>query len=448
MYITIVKRFFLLNTLLLLLLIATACSLFNEIETDPTTSATITSEIPTPINTPLPQPADSEGANQPAPIAEIPRLTVWTIPSISPRSEVPGGTLLATQLALFDENHPNFELFIELKAATGQGGIMSYLLASRGVAPTILPDLALIPAEQIPEAVANELIYPLTPLLSEEMINDLYPVSSALGSVDGQLYGYPYALNGIQHLVYDSTALETVPEVWEDLADTAALFVFPADSTTGGRLLLQFYMDEGGSLVDGSNQPSLELEPLIAAYTTFNTAQQAGRILTQSNALVTLDDSWLVFQNSDANATMTTAAQYLQLRSQGLTDNFAVAPLPGPNGPLTSQLSGWAWVITTNDPARQALAAELLTWLVNGPNLGDWSWQVQRLPSRRSAFERWPNDPYISFLQSELERATVYPQIANGTIMDAFTEAMFTLTSPAGIAPEVLAEMTIQAIKQ
>lgn len=443
MYTTLVKRFIYL-TFILLLSSTAACSLLDETDNNPIPNPTATAEIPTPVNTPL---GETPNTTPPATINELSRLTVWTIPSISPRSEIPGGAALASQLAVFDENHPDFELFVELKAATGQGGILSYLQAGKGVATSILPDLALIPAEQIPEAVSNELIYPLDPLLSAELIEDLYPVGRQLGSVDEQLYGYPYALTGIQHIVYDTSSLQTMANSWLNMVDTGTVLVFPVNSTIAGRLLLQFYLTEGGTLVDGTNQPNLEAAPLTTSLTQINTIKQDEIILPQTNSLATLTDSWLVFQNSTANATITTAEQFLQIRAQENTDVYAFTAVPGPRGPLTSQVSGWVWVITTNDPARQALAAELLTWLVNGSNVGEWSLQVQRLPARRSAFEGWPDDAYIRFLQSELERATVYPQIANGVIIDALTQAMFTMTSPAGASPEVLAETTIQMIK-
>lgn len=443
MYTTFVKRFIYL-TFVLLLTSTAACSLFDETDTAIAPNPSSTAEIPTPVNTPA---AEVPNTTPQATTNELNRLIVWTIPSISPRSEIPGGAALASQLAVFDENHPDFELFVELKAATGQGGILSYLQAGKGVAPAILPDLALIPAEQIPEAVSSELVYPLDPLLRADLIDDLYPVGRQLGTVDGQLYGYPYALTGIQHIVYDTSSLETMANSWLNMVDTGTVLVFPINNTIAGRLLLQFYLTEGGTLVDGTNQPNLEAAPLTTALTQINTIKQDNIILPQTNSLATLTDSWLVFQNSTANATITTAEQFLQIRAQENTDVYAFTAVPGPRGPLASQVSGWAWVITTSDPARQALAAELLTWLVNGPNVGEWSQQVQRLPARRAAFESWPDEAYIRFLQSELERAAVYPQVANGVIIDALTQAMVVMTSPAGSSPEVLAETTIQAIK-
>ncbi|MBK8432613.1 MAG: extracellular solute-binding protein [Chloroflexi bacterium] len=418
-----------------------ACGLSGTADTLPTPTATIA--IPTPVNTPASVP-NTAGESPTA--ARTNQLIVWTIPSIAPRPEIEGGPILADQLDVFNDSHPDIEVIIEIKAATGQGSIVSYLEAGRPVAPSILPDLILIPTDQVGTAVAEGLIYPLETLLPAELIDDLYPVGRTLGEVNNTLYAYPYAFSGLTHLAYDRNAITTtLPTRWADLNQPPNVMVLPANGKPGADLLLQFYLAEGGVLSDDNNQPLLEVEPLTRALRTLATSQQENLLLPQSNALSSMDDAWLVFQTSKANLTLVAVSQFLRVRGQGNSDGFAA--VPGLGGPLPPRVSGWAWAISTADPARQALAAELITWLVNPPNHAEWSQQSLRLPSRYASFAEWPHtDPYIAFLETELERSLPYP-VFGSNISDAFRTALVALTSPSGEPPDVLAEQAAQAVR-
>jgi ABC-type glycerol-3-phosphate transport system substrate-binding protein len=109
-------------------------------------------------------------------------------------------------------------------------------------------------------------------------------------------------------------------------------------------------------------------------------------------------------------------------------------------------VKGWAWAISTPDPVRQEMAAELLTWFASGPNLGEWSVAASMLPSRREAFLEWPaNNAYITFLQSELDRAEAFPNAANSTIISALSTAVFVVISSAK-SPQTAAEEAAAAV--
>jgi hypothetical protein len=95
---------------------------------------------------------------------------------------------------------------VQQKAATGQGSILNYLRTGRGVAPTILPDLIAIPANQLETAFNENLLFPVGGLVSQEMLEDLYPAALDFASPKASVRGIPFILTDQQHLVYNQTS--------------------------------------------------------------------------------------------------------------------------------------------------------------------------------------------------------------------------------------------------
>lgn len=440
------KHYRLLLLLLALALVLGACAFSGE---DDNAASTPTVELPTPANTPA-RPVNGEPFRETTSTQPLITFTVWTVPDISPRTEVPGGSALLEQLEAFDASHPDLELFVELKNVSGQGGMLSYLRTGRTIAPSILPDMLLLPSNQLNTAARESLIYPLDNLpIDDEHFDDLYPAARQLVTIDGSIYGYPIALTNLHHLAYHSTAItETIPSTWNafiDLNHTAPSgFIFPAAGPAGGTLLLQFYLAHGGRLADDSGAARLDLDPLTAALSDLARAGSNGFLSTLSTDTNALAESWQLFQDGAAGSTLTDVEQYLNQRS--LLQDSAFAPLPGPTTPFSPTVTAWAWAITTPDPARQALAAELISWLGSAANQGEWSAQSRRLPARRTALEAWPaDDPYTAFINGLAESAQPYPAQASGTILSALNAAAVAVIE-SGMTPQQAAQEAIDAI--
>ena len=193
------------------------------------------------------------------------------------------------------------------------------------------------------------------------------------------------------------------------MTDVNGQFVFPGAGMAGASLVLQFYLAGGGSLVNEAGQPALQVEPLTNALTQFSMAQSSDFLLVADNNITSPDEVWQLFQGDVSLLALTTAGQYLTLRSPEFEPEYA--PVSGLDGPLTPLLDGWAWAITTTDPTRRALALELMASLTANENLGEWSYASNILPAQRRAFDFWPTDDgYSQFMQAELERADAFPQ--------------------------------------
>src|SRR5690606_22363302 len=98
-------------------------------------------------------------------------------------------------------------------------------------------------------AASEGLIFPLDTELLDEAVEDLFPVARELVEVNDEIYGYPFAMTNLNHMVYDRNVItETVSTDWSQLvADTPGVFVFPAAGSAGASVTAHFYRQLGGT---------------------------------------------------------------------------------------------------------------------------------------------------------------------------------------------------------
>ena len=130
------------------------------------------------------------------------------------------------------------------------------------------------------------------------------------------------------------------------------------------------------------------------------------------------------------------------------SSELAYSRVPGPSGPLTPLTTTWAWAVTTPDPARQALAAELIAALTVPEALAGWAARSQLLPARREALALLAQEgEYYRFVEAELERAEAMPISESSRLLAAIGDAVFqVLTTDA--SPEAIAEQTVLSLRQ
>lgn len=415
--------------LFLLALALASCGLLdNPEDTEVAVSATLEPATPETIVEPQGTPIFEI---QPATTPEAVELKVWIPPLIAVRTEE-GTQILAEQLQTFNSKHPDVAIKVEQKQARGSGNILSYLRTGRGVAPSVLPDVIVLPTELLSAAGNENLIFAFDEEFDLDEMEPLFPSAQQLVRPQEEFLGYPFALVGLPHLVYNSNVLtSTLPLTWERLiSNPERRLVMAADGSDGALLALQFYLDAGGAVANDLGQPILEMDPLIVALDALQAGRDSEFIVPQSSGLSTEDQTWQVFLGGGATIVRTTSDHFLGELTTGLPIEYTVTP--GIDRPLTPLASGWAWAISTSDPARRALAYELILDLVAAPSLGLWSEESDILPSRRDALETWTRDEaYTGFMKQELERAHPMPVAPNSKLLTVLGDAAFQVVSGA-----------------
>lgn len=402
-----------------------------------------------PQGTPIVSPT---GANTPAagvpvnitPVAQL--LIIWLPPEIATRT-TPGSETFLQQLQQVTADIPNLEVRVEQKAVSGQGGMLNYLRTGRHVAPDILPDLIILPVEQLGAALNDSLIYPLNGLLDEAALGALYPAARTLAQPDAQIAGYPLAITGLGHLAYTPGVFSEGPaRTWEELlALPGQSLVIAGGGRAGATLALQLYLDAGGVLINETGQSVLQVEPLRRALEQLAAGRASGLIATQSGSAGTIMEAWQLFMSGGGTMVQTTADQLLLTQTTGRP--LAYAPLPGINGRLIPLVNGWAWAVSTPEPAQQRLAVQVMLALMEAERLAAWSYASGILPARQDAFALWPQDnAYVAFLGPELLLARPFPTAATNTIMGILGNAVADVLSQAK-TPQVAAEEASAALR-
>lgn len=426
-----------------LLLLAVACSLMQQEQGIQSTPEPLSTTVPT---TPVPQPTlELPGVNQNA--ANIP-LRLWIPPEIGARTDA-GAQELVSQIRAFETSLSSTGVTLEQKTVEGSGGMLNYLQTGRTVAPSVMPDIVAVPTSVLNEPRYRDLFYPIGGLIDPSFIQQIYPAPASQVVRDNQVFGYPFATIGLTNLIFNPDIVTgTVPLRWTELiSDMNHTMVFPADSREGAMLGLQFYLAEGGVLVDSEGKAMLEAEPLARALTSIGTSKQN---LLQSNQLKTLDEAWQ-YHLLGLSDFMWTRSEFLLARQAidpSLVNSLEFSAVPGSTGPLVPLTTSWAWAVTTPDPARQAQAAELIRFLTAPDNLANWSSRSNVLPAHREAMDLLSNqDPYLDFAAMELERAQPMPVVETSRLMDILGDAVFQVLTTE-ISPVLIAEQAAAALRQ
>ncbi|HID87739.1 MAG TPA: extracellular solute-binding protein, partial [Anaerolineae bacterium] len=372
----------------------------------------------------------------PLPVSSAITLTLWTTEPFSPAQEGPSGEVLAEQVQTFMEAHPDVVVEYVLKKPHGKGGILHLLRATEAVLPQALPDIVVLDDSQLGEAARAGLLQPWDDLVAPELINDLFPFAQEAGRVDGRLVGLLFEAD-IEHLVYNTNKLEAPPLRWTDVLTEGGSYIFPAGGKEGAvndAFLIQ-YLALGGRLLDEAGAPALDEGKVAQVLQFYREGRDKGVIPESVLEFHTLDDCWPPYLSAEVAASHVSSHRYLTDR--GLLRNTAFAAIPTRDGVVVTIGHGWAYALVARDPARQAAAAQFITWLMAPENLAAWNQAVLHVPPRRLALaamathrladhRREPGDAlshirakasteersvdaYTEFLKGQLEKARVRP---------------------------------------
>ena len=308
----------------------------------------------------------------------------------------------------------------------------------------MLPDLVAVDTRILPSIARKGLTWPLDGLISDEIQEDLYPFAQQAGVVDEQWMGVQFEAHGLEHAIYNPNQLAAAPPTWAALYDSGATLIFPAAGRSGlvnDAFLIQ-YLSTGAQLVDESGRPALSLEALTDVLSYYQQGIDRGTILTETVSYATVEQCWPKFLRAEVTMSHISSDLYLSV----LTG--VPAAVPTRDGTAVTLSRGHAWALTARDAPRQALAVDLLEWLLDPVNVVDWSQAAGVLPTRRAAYEQMERSPYMTFMYAQLETALPYSQSeTHSDIYRAMQQAVQAVLSE-GMLPETAAAGVLAAVDQ
>jgi len=337
-------------------------------------------------------------------------LTVWLPDALIPPGNVQASAVLTQQLAAFAATQPNIRVQVMTKRARGPSDILELIQASAPVAPSLLPDVALLDLAQIPAATQSGLLRPLNGLVPDDTFADLFPFAAQAGHPDDRWLAVAYVAD-MEHLAFDSARISSPPITWAQVLSASQPYLFPAGISGGvvSDALLAQYAAAGGQWMDASGQPSLDAAPLTLMLNQLKAAQQASAISVNVLNFASADDTWQAYLGWPGQMVDVRASRFIAQRA--MISGTLAAPLPGySEGPARLIARGWALVVPTRNTARATAAAALIKWLVSPENEGAWARSANLLPAHRGAFDQgYPPGTDAAFARQELERALAPP---------------------------------------
>ena len=448
------------------------------------------SELPTPEPIrPTPTPAPEPPSPQPL----IVTLRLWLPEELDPYSEAAGAHVLAQQLADFTKTYPDLQVEVVVKKTHGRGGLLDFLRTASYAAPSVLPDLVVLDADELEAAAGLGLLQPLDHLPLNGM-NERFPFAAEMGRAGESTYGFVLGVD-MEHLAYRPVLLDSPPLSWTQPFSPPLHFIFPAggnDQQVNDATLVQ-YLAAGGRLTDADNRPSLDQKALLsvlsfyqdcvvaaagpqtvtmvispplpptATVTITATSDSGSEVISPTQPVTVVvtvpppvsiiisptlvlsihdaDQAWESFRRGVGDIAVVRAGRFWS-EADG---SVAAAPIPTRYGnPLSLVRRGWIIAVTTQDPARKKLVLLLLNWLIAPEHNGRWTRAAGYLPGTRSALREWDiSDRERTILRKIMDTAVPAPpetiiSVVGPAVQEAVEDVLLGHSSPEEAAAKAV----------
>lgn len=374
-------------------------------------------------STPEASPTSEPSPVPPAPTEEILTgpliLNLWIPPQFDPRDESAAGKLLAARLDEFTTRRSGVIIETRIKDVEGPGGIADTMRSANAAAHLALPDLVALPYAALQGSAAEGLLHPFDGLTAVMDDPDWYEYARQFSHIQNNVFGIPFAGDALL-MVYRPEIVASPPANWAALAELGKPLAFAA-AAPNALFPLTLYRASGGLVIDEEAHPVLEVTPLSDVLNFFSQGSRSGYFPFSLTQFETQEQLWSAYQEGQADMVITWASRYLQAP----LEDSALAGIPTANSIPYSIGTGWAWALTSTDPQRQELAAELAEFLTTAEFLAEWDAAAGYLPPRPSALTAWKDNLQRNLLIQVSQSAQLIP---TNEILGALSPALSSST--------------------
>jgi maltose-binding protein MalE len=341
-------------------------------------------------------------------------LTFWTVEPVSPRAADEAGNFFSQSVQTFERDNPGLKLNLLLKKASGKGGVLDFLRTAKEVAPTILPDVAVMNATDLPQAYAEGLLQPLENRLDRTIVQDLLPAARRMGTFNERLIGVPIGLE-MEHTVYNTKILTATPILWSDVLSSQTKYLFPAKGVNGlvNDITLSQYFSAGGTFRTDEGKLNLNDQVLREVLNFYYLGLKQNVLEPDILQAASPEELWPIYLKSGAGLAQISVRQYLADRATMKNTAFAPLPVQQKDDTPVSITHGWVLVLITEDVNRQRAALRLIEWFLSTSNNATWNNLNRSIPTRDTAYKQLAgDDPYWVFLTEQLNNAQPQPGFA------------------------------------
>jgi ABC-type glycerol-3-phosphate transport system substrate-binding protein len=368
-------------------------------------------------------------------------LTLWTTEDLAPGA-TSAGRVLKNQFDAFTAANPNVHIDVVLKKPYGKGGLLDFLLTTSAVVPAQLPDFVALDIVEIPLAAEAGILQPLDVWLPNDLKNDFFPFAFRAAHYQNQWLALPFAADA-QHLVYNKTTIKKAPATWDECFKQKTTMLLPLANDDAYVLQFLSLAATGDGVLPAPTDPN----SIAQILSFFKRARDLNLLSDAAINVKSVEEVWTPFATGQVALAQVSASRYLAERDK--MPNAGFAAVPTRDGKLATAASGWAFVLITNDPPRQAAATRFMQWIVQGERLAPWLRAARRLSATRATMIL-AVDPseYALFLRDTLERAAYWSPATSrdAKIAQAWRNAIAAVWK-GNSAPEESARTIIAAAK-
>jgi maltose-binding protein MalE len=418
--------------LLILIISLVGCSTPVPTQVTPVPEATLTPTIEPVATTDIDEP-EVEG-----PLT----LRIWVPPEFDPANESAASELFISRLDQFATRRPNVNIEVRSKNVNGFGGIIDTLTTASAAAPLALPDLVALPRHGLETAVEAGVLFPYDGLTTVLDDPDWYEYARQLSFLQNTTYGIPFAGDAL-FMAYRSEVVPEPPIDWNASLAITTTLTYPAADPSALYTLAQ-YQSLGAPILGENGQPSLDVIYLTQVLSYYQQASVTELMPFWLTQFETDDQSWEAYQDSQADMAITWASRYLQTSSP---DTSAIA-MPMYEGGTYTLADGWVWALTTNDPDRQLLSAQLAEFLTTSEFLASWTPAIGLIPPRPSATAGWDQQSSQNLINQVAPTARLIPALDLINILGPVLQQAIVSVLKAEADPTTAAETAVTKLNE
>ena len=319
-------------------------------------------------------------------------LEIWMPEQFDPENTDKGGELLQALFDEFMDENPLVTISVRLKSTAGDSSLLNSLSAASNAAPDAIPSLAIIPRNDMENAIQRELISPIETKLFDQP-ETWYSYARQSAAFNNLVYGIPIAGDALI-LAYRGSKTGSLLTSWEQISGLGMPIAFVPSSTTA--LFPTFvYNSMGGTFNNDQGQIVLDQEKLTEALQFFMDGSQKNVFPASLAQTTDQTQNWQLFSSGSVNMII---AAYSTYRGNQKSD-IAAIPIP----PITERneyplASTWNIVITEKDSSIVPLATELAEKIADPVFNDSWTKAAGFFPMRRGEHPAWNDESDIAFL--------------------------------------------------
>jgi len=279
-------------------------------------------------------------------------------------------TVMQTVIDAYEKQHPNIAINYQMQSSQDYQQRLQTALQSKNS-----PDIVRLHTTWFPLLINDLLPAPANTVSSTELENNFYPVVSSTLDLSGQVYGVPFALDGLALYLntdlYQQSNLQ-VPQNWDDLLNNA-LALTVKDEQTGSITQAGVALGTTSNVAHWSDivtlmllQSNINLFDIDSNYTQ-ETLEYYVSFAKSSNRVWddTQPDSIIAFANQKVAMIFAPSWRASEIQALNPDLDFDIVPVPQlPDSPSINWASIWFEAVPQNSSHPQE-AWKFLTYLAS-----------------------------------------------------------------------------------